>query len=139
MKLTDHISIEEATHTGTGLQNIPSEQQLAAMRLVAEKVFEPLRQHFGQPIRINSFFRSPAVNKAVGGVPSSQHVLGEAIDLHCDTVGDRVIFDYVRLYLHYDQVILEPTWVHVSYKATGNRQQALTAKKVNGKMIYSAV
>lgn len=136
--ISEHITYAEATHTGTGLPNIPDAVTLRRMQNVAKQVFEPLRTQFRCPININSFYRSPAVNKAVGGVPSSQHVTGEAMDIDCSSVSDREIFDYIREHLPFDQVILEPTWVHVSLKEFGNRHQALIAKKINGTMTYTS-
>ena len=137
--ISAHITMQEATRTSTGIPNLPDVATIQRMQYVAQTVFEPLRAHFGVPIKINSFYRSPAVNKAVGGAATSQHVAGEAIDLHCDTIPDKVIFDYIRQNLPHDQVIHEPTWVHVSLRNGRNRNQALIAKKVNGKMIYTAV
>lgn len=134
--ISEHISYAEATHTGTGLPNIPDAATLARMQHVAINIFEPLRKHFNSPININSFYRSPVVNKAVGGVPTSQHVSGEAMDIDCPAASDKELFDYIRHNLPHDQVILEPTWVHVSLRLYGNRNQALIAKRVNGKMIY---
>jgi len=97
-------------------------------------VFEPIRNHFGIPIGISSFFRSKALNKAVGGAATSQHTTGCAIDLDADIFGgvsNKMIFDYVRNNLSFDQLIHEygdnfnPAWVHVSYKAKGNRNQVI--------------
>jgi zinc D-Ala-D-Ala carboxypeptidase len=137
IQISAHISINEATHTGTGLPSVPDAETINRMVLVANKVFEPVRVHFNKPFRINSFFRSPKVNKAVGGVTSSQHVKGEAIDIHCEYIPDKVVFDYIKANLVFDQVLLEPSWVHISYSSVKNRQQALYARKVNGKMVYT--
>ena len=134
--ISPHITYAEATHTGTGLPNIPDAVTLRRMQNVAQNVFEPVRNYFRVPINVNSFYRSPAVNKAVGGAVNSQHVLGEAIDMDSSGVSDRELFDYIRKNLQFDQVILEPTWVHVSLREHGNRGQVLVAKKVNGKMTY---
>ncbi len=127
--LSKHISMAEAKVTNTGLVNEPNAEQLKAMVIVANKVFEPLREWYGKPIKINSFFRSTAVNRMVKGAASSQHVKGEAIDI---TGGNKVenkkLYDWIKANLDYDQLINEYdfTWVHVSYTANGkNRKQQL--------------
>lgn len=134
------ISYKEATFTQTGLNNTPNETQLENMIRIAEDIFEPIREHFGKPIIISSFFRSAAVNKKVGGSKTSQHVKGEAMDIDAQILGgltNRAIFFYIKDYLLYDQLIWEkgndsePDWVHVSLKASGNRKQILKYK--NGK------
>jgi len=136
--ISEHISYEEATKSQTairrGIDNTPTPEHLEAMKLVAEKVFEPIRNHFNVPIGISSFYRSKALNKAVGGAASSQHTKGEAIDVDADIFGEitnKMIFDYVRNNLSFDQLIweygdnLKPAWVHVSYKAKGNRNMVV--------------
>lgn len=134
-KLSTHIDWEEAVCTSTGLDNEPNEQQIEAMKLVAERIFEPLRMHIKSPIKINSFFRSSQVNKAVGGAKNSQHLKGEAIDI--DSTGNTsngYLFNWIKHNLEYDQLIWEkgndenPAWVHVSYKRAGNRKQTIINK-----------
>jgi D-alanyl-D-alanine dipeptidase len=143
--ISKHISLKEATYSATGeakkIDNSPTEEHLASMKLLAEKVFEPVREWYGKPIKINSFYRSKALNTAIGGSQTSQHSKGEAMDI--DTASDnKKLFDYIKDNLDFDQMIAEfPTngiaaWVHVSYKAKGNRKQMLVAKKVNGKTTY---
>lgn len=139
--ISDHISYQEATHTSTGLLNDPDDAQYVAMCALAENVFEPLRRGIGGPIYVNSFFRSAEVNRRVGGSATSQHCKGEAMDI-CKPGHNAEMFNYIRKNLPFDQLIwehgtdIEPDWVHVSYKATGNRKDVLWAKKVNGKTIY---
>jgi len=143
--ISKHITLKEATYSATGeakkIDNSPTEEHLANMKLLAEKVFEPVREWYGKPIKINSFYRSKALNTAIGGSQTSQHSKGEAMDI--DTASDnKKLFDYIKDNLDFDQMIAEfPTngvaaWVHVSYKASGNRKQMLVAKKVNGKTTY---
>lgn len=145
MTISKYISIDEATHTNTGLANIPNEEQLAAMQHVATKVFDKCREHFNCALGVNSFFRSEAVNKAVGGAFSSQHKSGEAIDIDARKYGgtsNARLFHYIKDNLQFDQLIwefgdnAEPAWVHVSLKTTGNRGEVLQAVKRNGKTIY---
>ena len=145
MNISNHITYLEGTHSDTakskGIANIPNEVQLAAMRLVAEKCFEPLREWYGKPIRINSFFRSVELNKAVKGSKTSDHVKGMAIDLDAG-IDNNKLFNYIRENLEFDQVIAEfpingiSSWIHVSYKELGNRKQVIVAKKINNKTIY---
>ena len=85
MKISDHITYAEAIHSQTakrkGIDNTPNPNQIEAMRLLAEKVFEPLRGWVGGPIKVNSFFRSPELNTKIGGSKTSQHCKGQAIDI----------------------------------------------------------
>lgn len=111
---------------------------LKNMKHVAENVFEKIRAHFGVPIGISSFYRSPELNKAVKGSKTSQHMTGEAIDIDADIFGkinNKQIYDYVKDNLEYDELIWEygndknPAWVHVSLKRVGkNRKQILRIK-----------
>jgi len=144
--LSKHITMKEATYSATGeakgIDNSPTDEHLENMNLLAEKVFEPLREWYGKPIKINSFYRSKALNLAIPGSSlTSQHSFGQAMDI--DTTSDnKKLFDYIKNNLDFDQLIWEfgnesnPDWVHVSYKKTGNRKQILKAIKVNGSTKY---
>lgn len=147
--ISEHITYAEATVSNKakqlGISNTPNERELKAMKLLAEKVFEPLRKWYGKPIQVTSFFRSAKINKAIGGVQRgntvSQHARGEAVDI--DTTSDnRKLFDYIKDNLPFDQLIWEngddntPAWVHVSYSETHNRKQVLRAVRKNDKTIY---
>jgi zinc D-Ala-D-Ala carboxypeptidase len=92
-KISKHISYREGVYSITadrkGIENIPNDDQLANMKLIAEKVFEPLRNFVGGPIKINSFFRSVKLNRAIGGSAKSQHCKGQAIDID-DTFGTAI-------------------------------------------------
>ena len=147
--ISEHITYAEATVSNKAkrldISNTPNERELKAMKLLAEKVFEPLRKWYGKPIQITSFFRSAKINKAIGGVQRgntvSQHARGEAVDI--DTTSDnRKLFDYIKGNLPFDQLIWEngddnvPGWIHVSYSETRNRKQVLRAVRKNGKTIY---
>ena len=89
MKLSDHVSYKEGVYSITalrlGLNNDPSDAHLENMKLICEKVFEPLRTHVGGPIKINSFYRGPELNKAIGGSAKSQHCHGQAIAMYTQT------------------------------------------------------
>lgn len=144
--LSKHITMKEATYSATGeakgIDNSPTDEHLENMNLLAEKVFEPLREWYGKPIKINSFYRSKALNLAIPGSSlTSQHSFGQAMDI--DTTSDnKKLFDYIKNNLDFDQLIWEfgnesnPDWVHVSYKKTGNRKQILKAIKQNGSTKY---
>ena len=122
-----------------GINNFSADEAiLKNMRHVAENVFEKIREHFGKPIGISSFYRCSELNKAIGGSKTSQHVRGEAIDIDADIFGgitNAEIFEYVKKNLVFDQLIWEygddknPAWVHVSLKRDGkNRKQILKIK-----------
>jgi len=150
--LSKHISMREATESYTakrlGISNTPSAYQFTNMVGIAENIFEPLREWVGGPIKINSFFRSPELNKAIGGSSKSQHCQGRAIDID-DVYGHKTnaeMFNYIKNNLDFDQLIWEfgtddnPDWVHVSYvSADENRRRCLKAAKENGKTVYSII
>tara|TARA_B100000902_G_C27245915_1_gene882589 strand:- start:77 stop:532 length:456 start_codon:yes stop_codon:yes gene_type:complete len=147
--ISEHISYKEGTYSNTatrrGIDNTPNDEQLTNMELVAEKVFEPLRDHVGGPIKINSFFRSPELNKAIGGSTKSQHCKGQAMDID-DTFGrmtNAEMYHWIKENLDFDQMIWEfgdddnPNWVHVSYVSdASNRNRCLKAYKEEGKTKY---
>ena len=152
-KISNHISFAESTRSNTasrlGISNIPDADTIDNMRNLAEKVFEPLREWVGEPIKINSFYRSPELNKAIGGSKNSQHCKGQAIDIddtYCSALNSEM-FTYIKNNLDFDQLIWEfgnasnPDWVHVSYVSPEeNRNRILTASKDNnGKTVYSIV
>lgn len=147
--ISKNISYKEATHSTTakrlGIDNTPNAEQMSNMRYVAENVFQPIREHFGVPIYISSFYRSEALNRAIKGSSSSTHIKGEAIDLDADVFGrinNAQIFNYIKDNLEFDQLIWEfgtddnPAWVHVSLSKRNNRNQILKAIKVGGKTHY---
>jgi zinc D-Ala-D-Ala carboxypeptidase len=144
MNLSKHITLAEfensPTATTHGINNKMNESQIASAKLLCENVFEPLRLYLNIPIKISSGFRSVQVNRKIGGSTSSQHCKGEAMDIKIDAKG----FYFIKDKLEFDQLIWEfgndeqPSWVHVSYKKSGNRKQVLKATKRNGKTIYSS-
>ena len=151
--ISKHISYKEGTNSTTairrGIDNVPNDEQLDNMVLLAEKVFEPLRVWVGGPIKINSFFRCPQLNKAIGGSGKSQHCHGQAIDID-DTYGkvaNSEMYHYIKKNLDFDQMIWEfgdddnPAWIHVSYVSEDdNRRRCLKASKDNNnKTVYSII
>ena len=151
-KISKHISYKEGVYSTTakrlGIDNTPGQYELQNMELLAEKVFEPLREYVNGPIAINSFYRSPELNQAIGGSSKSQHCEGRAIDID-DTYGymsNKEMYKYIKNNLDFDQIIWEfgnddnPDWVHVSYVDHDfNRQRCLKAYKENGKTKYQVI
>jgi hypothetical protein len=154
MKLSEHLNLLEVTKSDTakrlGIDNNPTPEHLANLKLLAENIFEPIRKHFGKPIFLSSGYRSKALNSAVPGSSStSQHCSGEALDLDQDGkqtgITNKMVFDYIKNNLNFDQLIWEfgtdknPDWVHVSWESTGKqRKMILKATRVNGKTVYSS-
>ena len=150
--ISKHISYKEGVHSITairkGIDNEPNEEQLANMKLVANNVFEPLRVFINGPIKVNSFFRSPDLNKAIGGSTKSQHCKGQAIDID-DTYGKATnaeMYWWIKENLDFDQMIWEfgsndnPDWVHVSYVSPDkNKNRCLKAYRDNGKTKYMVI
>ena len=150
--ISKHISYKESvysiTATRRGINNIPDDEQLTNMELVAEEVFEPLREWVGGPIKINSFFRCPKLNKAIGGSSKSQHCYGQAIDID-DTfhkASNADMYNYIKDNLEFDQLIWEfgdnknPDWVHVSYVSEDdNRRRCLKAYREKGRTKYIVI
>jgi putative chitinase len=153
MKLTENFTLEEMIVSPTakrlGLSNTPTAEHIENMRYCCTKILEPVRAHFGKPVQVNSSYRAPLVNKAVGGSKTSQHVNGEAIDFEVPGVDNKVVADWVADNLEFDQVILEfytkgdknSGWVHASIKRNGqNRKQRLIASKSKaGGTVYTTV
>ena len=150
--ISKHISYKEGVYSRTamrrGIKNNPNAEQMQNMVAIAEEVFEPLRAYVGGPIKINSFFRSPELNKAIGGSSKSQHCHGQAIDLD-DTFGratNAEMYYFIKEHLDFDQIIWEfgddknPAWVHVSYiSVEKNRNRKLLAEKEFGKTVYKII
>ena len=149
MQLTEHFKLEEFTRSNTaikyGIPNVPNEEQIANLRALCVNVLEPLRQWYGKPIVISSGYRSPVVNNhpEVRGASKSQHMTGEAADLHIpyrevqkgskvqrvqDLAIGRQWLEFILDHLAYDQVIWEHDkyghyWIHVSFKRNGKNRQ----------------
>ena len=150
MKISQHLSLSEVTRSDSakrhGIDNTPTAEHLENFKLLAEKVFEPIRAHFGVPIHISSGYRSNALNAFIKGSASSQHCKGEAIDIDMDGssngVTNKMIYDFIVSNLEWDQIIWEfgsdsnPDWVHVSYTKGKNRKQKLKAVRSGGKTSY---
>ena len=151
-KLSKNVSYKEAIHSETakrrGIDNSPTDEHLGNMLTVAQMIFQPLRDWVGGPIKINSFYRSPKLNSAIGGSSRSQHCNGQAIDID-DVYGHKTnaeMYHWIKDNLDFDQMIWEfgtdenPAWVHVSYvDADKNRNRCLKAYKEDGKTKYMVI
>lgn len=149
MQLSEHFNLKEFTKSETamrkGIDNTPGPEHAENLQKVCENILEPVRNHFGRPVRINSGYRGPALNKAVGGSAKSQHCNGEAVDFEIDGLPNPELAQWVVDNCEFDQIILEfynpkegpnSGWVHASYCEGNNRRQILTAVMENGKTVY---
>ena len=150
--ISKHVSYKEGVRSNTalrlGIENTPNAEQLEKMEIVAKKVFEPLREWVGGPIKVNSFFRGEKLNKAVGGSTKSQHMSGQAMDID-DGFGHRSnadMYGFIKENLNFDQMIWEfgddenPDWVHVSFVSKEeNRNRCLKAYKEKGRTKYKVI
>tara|TARA_R110000803_G_scaffold204386_1_gene270356 strand:- start:37 stop:498 length:462 start_codon:yes stop_codon:yes gene_type:complete len=153
MKISKHITYAEAIHSNTakrkGIDNTPNPTQVENMKLIAQQIFEPLREFVGGPIKITSMFRSASLNEALGGSSStSQHLKGQAMDLD-DVYGNKSnadMYHWIKENLSFDNLIWEfgtdmnPNWIHVSYVSKeDNRNKCLKAYKEKGKTKYKII
>lgn len=148
MNLTKNFSLHEMTKSETALRknipNIPTKDTLANLKTLAEKVLQPVRDHYGVGVKVNSGYRSPDVNTAVGGSRTSDHCKGMAADIEIAGLPNAELAQYIKDNLKYTQLILEfytpgisdSGWVHVSYDENNLKGQTLTAVKKDGKTVY---
>jgi hypothetical protein len=148
MNLTKNFTLAEMTKSETalrhGMNNTPGEQELAAMKLLAEKVLQPVRDHFKKGVKVNSAYRHPDVNQRVGGSRNSDHTRGQAADIEIPGIPNAELAQWIRDNLEFRQLILEfytpgipdSGWVHVSYVAEDNKKEVLTATRKDGKTVY---
>lgn len=127
-----YFTFKELTYSNTAIarsiDNTPKEDEIKALTALVDNVLDPLREWYGKPIIVNSAYRSVTLNKAVGGVSSSQHVKGQAADITAGSKAEnKKLFDYIKDHLEFDQLIDEKnfSWVHVSFNKNGNRKQVL--------------
>ncbi len=142
--LKDMIRSETATRKG--IDNTPNVQHLENLKLLCQNILEPVKAHFNKPIQINSAYRGPKLNAAVGGSSKSQHCNGEAVDFEIDGMSNYDLAKWVSQNLDFDQIILEfynpkegpnSGWVHCSYSSSGKqRKSILTAVREKGKTVY---
>ena len=147
VRLSENFTLSEYTKSQTaerkGIDNTPGEVHLERAQALFENVVQPGRDNFGVTI-INSGYRGPDLNYAIGGSNTSQHCKGEAVDIECPGTPNYDVAKWIEDNLDFDQLILEfykpgipdSGWVHVSYKEEGNRKSVLTAMKEDGKTVY---
>ena len=147
-QLTKNFSLAELTKSETALRfdmdNAPGAVEIANLTELAGKVLQPVRDHFGKGVKVNSGFRHPDVNAKVGGSKTSDHCKGQAADLEIPGVPNAELAQWVKDNLEFTQLILEfytpgipdSGWVHVSYDPKNLKKQVMTATKQNGKTVY---
>lgn len=148
MKLTNNFTLEELTKSETALRhdldNTPTVEVVENLKTLAEKVLQPVRNHFARGVKVNSGYRAPEVNAAVGGSKTSDHCKGMAADIEIPGLPNAELAEWIEANLEYTQVILEfytqgvpdSGWVHVSYDPANLKKQSLTAVKREGKTVY---
>jgi len=148
MNLTKNFTLEEMIKSETalrhGMDNTPGENEIGNLKVLCEKVLQPVRDHFGKGVKVNSGFRHPDVNAKVGGSRTSDHTRGQACDIEIPGVPNAELAEWIRDNLEYRQLILEfytpgvpdSGWVHVSYVAEDNKKEVLTATRKDGKTVY---
>ena len=148
MNLTTNFTLSELAKSETalrhGMDNTPGETEIANLKTLAEKVLQPIRDHYQKGVKCNSGYRAPAVNQKVGGSPTSDHCNGQAADIEIPGVANADLAKWITENLDFTQVILEfytpgipdSGWVHVSYDPQNLKKQVLTATKQDGKTVY---
>ena len=149
MELSKSFTLNELTKsqeaTRLGIDNIPNEEHIENLKILCEKILQPLRDYYGMPVSVSSGYRSVTLCEAVGSSAKSQHTKGQAADFEIFGVANKDVADFITQNLEYDQCILEfwnenepnSGWVHCSFNKDGNRKQYLKAQKVSGKIVYS--
>jgi zinc D-Ala-D-Ala carboxypeptidase len=148
MQLTNNFSLSEMVKSETALRqnmdNTPGDAEIANLKVLCEKVLQPVREHYDKGVKVNSGFRHPNVNAAVGGSKTSDHCKGQAADIEIPGVPNAELAEWIAANLDFTQVILEfytqgipdSGWVHVSYDPANLKKQTLTAVKKDGKTVY---
>lgn len=148
MNLSKNFTLSEMVKSETALRNnldnTPGDKEVVNLKTLCEKVLQPVRDHYGKGVKVNSGFRHPNVNAAVGGSKTSDHCQGQAADIEIPGVPNAELAEWIKANLAYTQLILEfytpgipdSGWVHVSYVEGNLKKQDLTAVKQNGKTVY---
>ena len=148
MNLSANFTLKELTKSDTatrlGIDNTPDDEALENLKTLCEKVLQPVREHFGMSVSVNSGYRSPESNAAVNGSKSSDHCKGMAADIEIVGIANADLAQWIMDNLDYTQLILEfytqgipdSGWVHVSYDPNNLKKQEMTAVKVAGKTQY---
>ena len=149
MQLSKNFSLSEMTKSDTaarkGIENTPTDQHKESMKLLCDKILQPVREHFAKSVRVTSGYRSEALCEAIGSSKTSQHAKGQAADFEITGIDNKELAEWIIDNLDFDQIILEfytegdanSGWVHCSYKMHDNRKQVLRASRKDGKTHYS--
>ena len=149
MQLSKSFTLNELTKSQEALRlnidNTPNEEQILNLKILCEKILQPIRDFYGMPVSVSSGFRSPELCKAIGSSSTSQHTRGEAADFEIFSIANKDLAEFIIANLDYDQCILEfwnpndpnSGWIHCSYSDNNNRKQYLKAQKIDGKIVYS--
>lgn len=147
-QLTANFSLHELSKSETalrmGFDNTPTPEAEANLKALCEHVLQPIRDHYGKGVKVNSAYRSPESNAAVGGSKTSDHCKGMAADIEIPGVPNAELAEHIKANYKFTQLILEfytsgipdSGWVHVSYDPSNLKGQCLTATKQNGKTVY---
>lgn len=150
MKLTENFSLHEMIKSETavrrGIDNTPNDAVIANLKTLAENILQPVRNHYKKGVKVNSGYRSPDVNAAVGGSRTSDHTKGQAADIEIPGVANYDLAKHIQDNYKFTQLILEfytpgipdSGWVHVSYDPSNLKCQSLTAMRENGKVVYKS-
>jgi zinc D-Ala-D-Ala carboxypeptidase len=148
MKLTENFTLSEMVKSETalrhGLDNTPGDTEIANLRQLAANVLQPIRNHYRTGVKVNSGYRAPNVNAAVGGSRTSDHTRGQAADIEIPGIANAALAEWISKHLKFTQLILEfytpgvpdSGWVHVSYNPADLKCQVMTAMRENGKTVY---
>jgi uncharacterized protein YcbK (DUF882 family) len=148
MNLTANFTLAEMVKSDTALRhdmdNTPGEAEIESLKILCEKVLQPVRDHFKTGVKVNSGYRHPEVNAKVGGSKTSDHCSGQAADIEIPGIPNADLAKWITQNLDFTQVILEfytqgvpdSGWVHVSYDPQNLKKQSLTAVKKDGKTVY---
>ena len=151
MNLSKSFTLNELTKSQEairlGIDNTPNEEQIQNLKILCEKLLQPIRDFYGMPLSISSGYRSVALCEAIGSSAKSQHTKGQAADFEIFGVPNKEIAEFIVKNLDYDQCILEfwnendpnSGWVHCSYSGNSNRKQYLKAEKLNGRIVYTVM
>ena len=151
MNLSKNFTLNELTKSQEalryGIDNTPNEEHIQNLKILCEKILQPIRDFYGMPLSISSGYRSVALCEAIGSSAKSQHTKGQAADFEIFGVANKEVAEFIVKNLEYDQCILEfwnenepnSGWVHCSYSSNGNRMQYLKAEKLNGRIVYTVL
>ena len=150
MNLSRNFTLQELIKSDTairkGIDNNPNADQVEKLKVICERVLQPVRDHFGR-VKVTSGFRSPELCAAIGSSVNSQHAKAEAVDFECVGVDNAEVADWIYSNIQTDQLILEfytpgepnSGWIHASYVEFNPRAQYLRAYREDKKIKYKPI